>query len=47
MCKTEDDGDEGGANSKMTQIIVPTDSPGLTKVRSVPYGAILVEIIWK
>ena len=36
MCKTEDDGDEGGANSKMTQIIVPTDSPGLTKVRSVP-----------
>ena len=36
MCKTEEDGDEGGANSKMTQIIVPTDSPGLTKVRSVP-----------
>ena len=27
MCKTEEDGDEGGANSKMTQIIVPTDSP--------------------
>ena len=27
MCRTEEDGDEGGANSKMTQIIVPTDSP--------------------
>jgi len=36
MCRTEEDGDEGGVNSKMTQIIVPTDSPGLTKVRSVP-----------
>ena len=36
MCKTEDDSDDGGANSKMTQIIVPTDTPGLTKVRSVP-----------
>ena len=36
MCRTEGDDDEGGANSKMTQIIVPTDSPGLTKVRSVP-----------
>ena len=36
MCRTEEDGDEGGANSKMTQIIVPTDSPGLTIVRSVP-----------
>ena len=36
MCKTEEDSDDGGANSKMTQIIVPTDTPGLTKVRSVP-----------
>ncbi|MEC7865826.1 MAG: acyl-CoA dehydrogenase family protein, partial [Pseudomonadota bacterium] len=37
MCRTEDeDGDSGNANMKMTQIIVPTDVPGLERVRSVP-----------
>ena len=35
MCRTEDD-DSGNANLKMTQIIVPTDSPGLERIRSVP-----------
>jgi acyl-CoA dehydrogenase len=37
MCKTEeDDDDSGNANMKMTQIIVPTDTPGVERVRSVP-----------
>ncbi len=35
MCRTEDE-DSGGANDKMTQIIVPTDTPGFNLVRSVP-----------
>ena len=35
MCRTEEE--EGGNSSlKMTQIIVPTDTPGFNKVRSVP-----------
>jgi acyl-CoA dehydrogenase len=33
MCRTEQ---EGGANDRMTQIIVPTDTPGFHRVRSVP-----------
>ena len=36
MCRTEDDDDSGNANMKMTQIIVPTDAPGLERVRAVP-----------
>ncbi|MBD3646515.1 MAG: acyl-CoA dehydrogenase family protein, partial [Pseudomonadales bacterium] len=35
MCRTEDD-ESGGANDKMTQIIVPTDTPGFELVRNVP-----------
>ena len=35
MCRTEEE--EGGNSSlKMTQIIVPTDTPGFNKIRSVP-----------
>jgi acyl-CoA dehydrogenase len=33
MCRTED---EGGGNDRMTQIIVPTDTPGWNLVRCVP-----------
>jgi acyl-CoA dehydrogenase len=33
MCRTED---AGGGNDRMTQIIVPTDTPGWNLVRSVP-----------
>jgi acyl-CoA dehydrogenase len=33
MCRT---GDAGGANDRMTQIIVPTDTPGFDIVRDVP-----------
>lgn len=36
MCRTEDESAEGGNNSKMTQIIVPTDTPGFHLERSVP-----------
>ncbi len=36
MCRTEEDDGEGGVNSKMTQIIVPTDTPGFIIERSVP-----------
>ena len=37
MCRTEeDDDDSGNDNLKMTQIIVPTDTPGLDRIRSVP-----------
>ena len=36
MCKTEEDGDDGNANLRMTQIIVPTDTPGVNRIRSVP-----------
>ena len=35
MCRTEDD-DGGGANDRMTQIIVPTDTKGFDIIRSVP-----------
>jgi acyl-CoA dehydrogenase len=35
MCRTED-ASAGDRNAKMTQIIVPTDTPGLTIVRGVP-----------
>jgi acyl-CoA dehydrogenase len=35
MCRTED-GEGGGDNERMTQIIVPTDAPGYTLVRDVP-----------
>lgn len=35
MCRTEDPDSSGSANSKMTQIIVPTDTPGLKLVRGV------------
>ena len=35
MCRTEED-DGSGINSKMSQIIVPTDSEGFNIVRSVP-----------
>jgi len=35
MCRTEEE-EKGNANLKMTQIIVPTDTPGFNKVRSVP-----------
>ena len=36
MCRTEDPSGEGDRNAKMTQIIVPTDTPGLNIVRGVP-----------
>jgi acyl-CoA dehydrogenase len=36
MCRTEDPDGPSGVTGKMTQIIVPTDSPGLNIVRGVP-----------
>ena len=36
MCRTEESDGEGGTRDKMTQIIVPTDTPGFNIVRSVP-----------
>jgi acyl-CoA dehydrogenase len=36
MCRTEAEEEGGGANDKMTQIIVPTNTPGFEVVRSVP-----------
>ncbi len=36
MCRTEEDDGQGGTRDKMTQIIVPTDTPGFNIVRSVP-----------
>lgn len=36
MCRTQEDDGDGGARDRMTQIIVPTDAPGFTIVRSVP-----------
>ncbi|MEE8508435.1 MAG: acyl-CoA dehydrogenase family protein [Myxococcota bacterium] len=36
MCRTEDDDEAGGVSDRMTQIIVPTDTPGFEIVRSVP-----------
>ncbi len=35
MCRTEDESGEGGVRDKMTQIIVPTDTPGFNIIRSV------------
>ena len=36
MCRTEEVDGAGGTRDKMTQIIVPTDTPGFNIVRSVP-----------
>ena len=36
MCRTADPDDPGGANEKMTQIIVPKNTPGVNIVRGVP-----------
>jgi acyl-CoA dehydrogenase len=36
MCRTEQQDAEGKAKDKMTQIIVPTDTPGFNIIRSVP-----------
>ncbi len=36
MCRTEGEGDDGDPNEKMTQILVPTDTPGFNIERSVP-----------
>jgi len=36
MCRTADPDDPSGVNSKMTQIIVPKDTPGVNVVRGVP-----------
>ena len=36
MCRTEEEGEDGEVNSRMTQIIVPTDTPGFNVIRSVP-----------
>jgi acyl-CoA dehydrogenase len=36
MCRTEETDGSGGSRDKMTQIIVPTDTPGFNIVRSVP-----------
>jgi acyl-CoA dehydrogenase len=36
MCRTEEADGAGGINEKMTQIIVPTDTPGWEVVRDVP-----------
>ena len=36
MCRTADPDDPGGTNDTMTQIIVPTNTPGVNIVRGVP-----------
>jgi acyl-CoA dehydrogenase len=36
MCRTEEEDGSGGTREKMTQIIVPTDTPGFNIIRSVP-----------
>ena len=36
MCRTEEGDGSGGVNDKMTQIIVPKDTPGFNVIRSVP-----------
>lgn len=36
MCRTEEKDGAGGTREKMTQIIVPTDTPGFNIIRSVP-----------
>jgi acyl-CoA dehydrogenase len=35
MCRTEEKNDQGDVNAKMTQIIVPTDTPGVNRVRGI------------
>jgi len=40
MCRTEDPNAAGDRNAKMTQIIVPTDTPGVNIVRGVPVWGI-------
>ncbi|HEU4430513.1 MAG TPA: acyl-CoA dehydrogenase family protein [Myxococcota bacterium] len=40
MCRTEDPNAPGDRNAKMTQIIVPTDTPGVNIVRGVPVWGI-------
>jgi acyl-CoA dehydrogenase len=35
MCRTEEEGAPGDQNAKMTQIIVPTDTPGVNIVRGI------------
>ncbi|HKI73305.1 MAG TPA: acyl-CoA dehydrogenase family protein [Pseudomonadales bacterium] len=50
MCRTEEDGEGGDVNAKMTQIIVPTDTPGFEIVRGVPvwgHASSHSEIIYK
>ena len=36
MCRTEEDDGESGVRDRMTQIIVPTNTPGFNVLRSVP-----------
>ena len=36
MCRTSDSGSPGSANDKMTQIIVPRETPGVNIIRGVP-----------
>jgi acyl-CoA dehydrogenase len=36
MCRTESEGDDGAANARMTQIIVPTNTPGFKVERDIP-----------
>lgn len=36
MCRTEQEDGKGGTKDKMTQIIVPMDTPGVKLIRSVP-----------
>lgn len=36
MCRTEQEDGKGGTKDKMTQVIVPMDTPGVNIVRSVP-----------
>lgn len=36
MCRTEEEDGAGGVREKMTQIIVPTDTPGFNIVRRIP-----------
>jgi acyl-CoA dehydrogenase len=51
MCRTEVEGESGGINEKMTQIIVPTDTPGFNIERAVPVwgqtGGSHCEIVYK
>jgi acyl-CoA dehydrogenase len=51
MCRTEVEDDSGGVNEKMTQIIVPTDTPGFNIERAVPVwghtGGSHCEIVYK